>query len=178
MAPGPPQQPRVPLLIAGGGEKVTLRQVAQYADVANFGPHRDVGGAFNLQDVRRKYELLRQYCEAAGRPYEGILRTYIHMPILAETKAAAEARVEVMPAGSRAYFGQALYGSTAAETIAHFQDLVAAGVQYFVLMLWPGEVETLRLLGERVIPALQSSNLAVAAATSQPARRRWLPWCH
>jgi alkanesulfonate monooxygenase SsuD/methylene tetrahydromethanopterin reductase-like flavin-dependent oxidoreductase (luciferase family) len=162
----------VPLLIAGGGEKVTLRQVAQYADVANFSPHRDVGAAFTLEDVHRKYELLRQYCEAAGRPYEGVLRTYIHLPILAETNAAAE----VIPAASRAYFGQALYGSTAADTIAHFQDLVAVGVQYFVLMLWPGELETLRLLGERVIPALQSSNVVAKTTLSQPARRRWLPW--
>jgi alkanesulfonate monooxygenase SsuD/methylene tetrahydromethanopterin reductase-like flavin-dependent oxidoreductase (luciferase family) len=177
-APGPFQQPHVPLLIAGGGEKVTLRQVAQFADVANFGPHPDVGGAFTLQDVRRKYEVLRQYCEAAGRPYRGVLRTYIHLPILAETKAAAVTKVEVMPAGSRAYFGRALYGSSAAETIAHFQDLVAAGVQYFVLMLWPGELETLRLLGEQVIPALQSGNVAAKTAVSHSDRRRWLPWSH
>jgi alkanesulfonate monooxygenase SsuD/methylene tetrahydromethanopterin reductase-like flavin-dependent oxidoreductase (luciferase family) len=175
-APGPMQQPHVPLLIAGGGERVTLRQVAQYADVSNFGPHPDVGSAFTLEDVRRKYEVLRRYCEQAGRPYDAILRTYIDVPILAETRAAADAKVEAMPAGVRAFLGPALHGSTPAETITHFRDLVDAGVQYFMLMLLSGEMETLRLLGEQVIPALQSSNRASEAVASQPARRRWLPW--
>lgn len=174
--PGPLQQPHVPLLIAGGGERVTLRQVAQYADVSNFGPHPDVGSAFTPDDVRRKYEVLRRYCEAAERPYDAVLRTYIDMPMLAKTRAAADAKVEAMPADSRAYFGPALHGSTPTETIAHFRDLVAAGVQYFLLMLWPGEMETLHLLGEQVIPAVQSNNGADLTAASQSARRRWLPW--
>src|SRR5688500_15537480 len=43
LLPGP-TQPRIPLLIAGGGEKVTLRQVAQYADASNFGEHAYTGG--------------------------------------------------------------------------------------------------------------------------------------
>jgi alkanesulfonate monooxygenase SsuD/methylene tetrahydromethanopterin reductase-like flavin-dependent oxidoreductase (luciferase family) len=45
--PGPVQQPRVALLIAGGGEKVTLLQVAQWADASNFGEevHRRGGDA-------------------------------------------------------------------------------------------------------------------------------------
>jgi alkanesulfonate monooxygenase SsuD/methylene tetrahydromethanopterin reductase-like flavin-dependent oxidoreductase (luciferase family) len=177
-APGPVQQPHVPLLIAGGGERGTLRQVAQYADMSNFGPHPDVGSAFTLDDVRRKYDVVRRYCEEFGRPYDGILRSYIDMPILAETRAAADAKVEAMPDDSRAYFGPALHGSTPAETVAHFRDLVAAGVQYFLLMLWPGELETLRLLGEQVIPALQPDSALAGSSVFQTARRRWLPWGH
>ncbi len=33
----PVQQPRVPLLVAGGGERVSLRLVAQFADASNMG---------------------------------------------------------------------------------------------------------------------------------------------
>jgi alkanesulfonate monooxygenase SsuD/methylene tetrahydromethanopterin reductase-like flavin-dependent oxidoreductase (luciferase family) len=135
-----------------------------------------VGSAFTLDDVRRKYEVLRRYCEEAGRSYEGILRSYIDVPILAETRAAAEAKYEAVTAEFRAYAGAALYGSTPEEAIAHFRDLVAAGVQYFVLMLWPGDLETVRLLGEQVIPALQASSALAGSSVFQTARRRWLPW--
>ena len=65
---GPVQQPHVPLLIAGGGERVTLRQVAQYADASNFGPHVYTGGASRVEDVIRKCHALRAHCEALNRP--------------------------------------------------------------------------------------------------------------
>jgi alkanesulfonate monooxygenase SsuD/methylene tetrahydromethanopterin reductase-like flavin-dependent oxidoreductase (luciferase family) len=170
------QQPHVPLLIAGGGERGTLRQVAQYADMTNFGPHPDVGSAFTLDDVRHKYEVLRRHCEELGRPYDAILRSYIDLPILAETQEAADAKYEAMPAEARAYFGPAIHGRTPDETIVHYRDLVEAGVQYFVLML--GDLETFRLLGERVIPALQSSSVVDRSSVFQAVRRRWLPWGH
>lgn len=195
-APGPVQQPYVPLLIAGGGERVTLRQVAQYADVSNFGPHRDVGSAFTPDDVRRKYDVLRRQCEVAGRPYDAILRTSIDFLMLADTPAAAQAKVAAMPAQARAYFGAIAHplGATPAEAIAYFRGLVAAGVQYFLLILWPHDDETLRLLGEQVMPAVTgtvaaadpphgagpSSSAPAAGAAAQPAlakRRRW-PWGH
>jgi F420-dependent oxidoreductase-like protein len=58
--PKPIQKPYPPFVIGGGGEKLTLRIVAQYASVWNF-----VGG--NADDFRRKSEILNQHCSEVGR---------------------------------------------------------------------------------------------------------------
>jgi alkanesulfonate monooxygenase SsuD/methylene tetrahydromethanopterin reductase-like flavin-dependent oxidoreductase (luciferase family) len=63
----PPIQERLPLLIGGGGEKVTLRLVARYADANNFG-----GG---LASVIRKEAILLEHCEREGRDPAEIERT-------------------------------------------------------------------------------------------------------
>ena len=165
-APGPMQQPHVPLMIAGGGERVTLRQVAQYADVSNMAASALAGNAFTLDDVRRKYAVLRNHCEAVGRPYDSILRTYLNLPvILADTHAAAEAKVATMPPPLRELFQTSLLAATPAEAIDHYRSLVEAGVQYFMASLWGQDLETLHLLAEKVIPAV---NEAVATAEPQP----------
>jgi F420-dependent oxidoreductase-like protein len=63
-------RPRIPILVGGGGERKTLRLVAQYADACNlFG--RDP------QVVRDKLAILREHCERLGRPYDEIERTVL-----------------------------------------------------------------------------------------------------
>ena len=63
----PPIQQRLPLLIGGGGEQVTLKLVARYADANNVG-----GG---IEAVRRKEAILVQHCETVGRDPAEIERT-------------------------------------------------------------------------------------------------------
>src|SRR5262249_16704369 len=95
VVPGPVQQPHVPLVIAGGGERVTLRQVAQYADVANFGAHHWTGGARTLEDVRRKLEALHLHCGALGRDPGSVLSSHMTLPlVLAESKTALIRKME------------------------------------------------------------------------------------
>jgi alkanesulfonate monooxygenase SsuD/methylene tetrahydromethanopterin reductase-like flavin-dependent oxidoreductase (luciferase family) len=63
-------RPRVPILVGGGGERKTLRLVAQYADACNlFGRSPDF--------VRDKLAVLRQHCDRIGRPYDEIERTVL-----------------------------------------------------------------------------------------------------
>jgi alkanesulfonate monooxygenase len=54
------------LLIGGGGEKKTLRLVAQYADACNISA---------AADTVRKLEVLKGHCEAVGRDYDEIEKT-------------------------------------------------------------------------------------------------------
>lgn len=63
----PPIQKRLPLLVGGAGEKVTLKLVARYADANNVG-----GG---LERVRQKEAILLQHCETVGRNPAEIERT-------------------------------------------------------------------------------------------------------
>lgn len=154
MLNGPVQQPHVPILIAGGGERVTLRQVAQYADACNFGPYSWTGGAYTTVDVGRKYDALRRHCEALDRPYESVLRTYYTMLVLDETRAAAEATRAAMTTGVED-FRSGFFAGTPDEAIAHYQALVDLGAQYFIAFA-PHE-RTLRLLAEEVLPALRVS---------------------
>ena len=51
LAPKPVQEPYVPILIGGGGERTTLRQVAQFADVSNFSPHEWSGSEIGRAHV-------------------------------------------------------------------------------------------------------------------------------
>jgi F420-dependent oxidoreductase-like protein len=66
-SPQPLSRPHPPILIAGGGEKKTLRLVAQYADACNvYGPP---------DTVRAKLSILKKHCDALGRDYGSIEKT-------------------------------------------------------------------------------------------------------
>ena len=68
LTPPPVRQP-LPILIGGGGEKVTLRLVAKYASMWNI---IDEPG-----DVRRKNDILNNYCQEIGRDPAEIERTVV-----------------------------------------------------------------------------------------------------
>ncbi len=60
-------RPRPPIMIGGGGERRTLRLVAQYADATNV-----FGGPVA---IHHKYDVLRRHCEEVGRDYDEIERS-------------------------------------------------------------------------------------------------------
>ena len=74
----------LPLMIAGGGEKITLRLVAEHADMSNvFGP---------VENARHKHEVLDRWCEKIGRDPAEIERTVLLKPEeLAQADDYAEA---------------------------------------------------------------------------------------
>jgi alkanesulfonate monooxygenase SsuD/methylene tetrahydromethanopterin reductase-like flavin-dependent oxidoreductase (luciferase family) len=60
-------RPRIPIMIGGGGERKTLRLVAQYGDACNvFG---------DAARIAHKYAVLREHCERLGRPYDEVERS-------------------------------------------------------------------------------------------------------
>jgi F420-dependent oxidoreductase-like protein len=85
-SPRPIQKPHPPIWIAGGGEKKTLRVVAEHADYSNFGAEPD--------HFQHKSAVLREHCEAIGREYSEIGRTAILHAIVGSSEAELDRKVE------------------------------------------------------------------------------------
>jgi F420-dependent oxidoreductase-like protein len=92
-SPLPLSRPHPPIMIGGGGEKKTLRMVAQYADACNiFGPP---------ETVQAKFEVLKHHCDALGRDYGTIEKTTLGTVDLQPGKMSVKdviARCEVLAA--------------------------------------------------------------------------------
>ena len=71
-SPNTVQHPHPPVLIAGSGERKTLRLVARFADMCNL---FDLPGTGFADNLRHKLEVLRSHCEEAGRDYGTIEKT-------------------------------------------------------------------------------------------------------
>ncbi len=82
LAPKPVQRPGPPLLIGGGGERVTLRIAARYADEWN------VWGL--PEQIAAKSAVLDRHCEREGRDPGSIRRTACAQLLVTDDPAEAE----------------------------------------------------------------------------------------
>jgi F420-dependent oxidoreductase-like protein len=71
-SPNTIQHPHPPILIAGSGERKTLRLVARYGDMCNL---FDLPGTGYADDLQHKLRVLRSHCEDADRDYNAIEKT-------------------------------------------------------------------------------------------------------
>jgi F420-dependent oxidoreductase-like protein len=128
-------RPRVPILIGGGGEKKTLRLVAQYADASNLfgGPEQLLG----------KYAILADHCAAVGRDFEEIERT----------------NLQPVNLSGRAAWGRP--AETSDQLVERFGRLAEAGVQHVIISTGDAADQTaLELLGRDVLPQLRDVEAA------------------
>jgi F420-dependent oxidoreductase-like protein len=144
--PKPLQQPHPPIWIGGGGEQLTLRVVARYADRSNFGGKPD--------EFTHKCEVLKGHCQAVGRDYDEIAKTWSPEVFIRETEK------EVLDAGSKSFWGEAAESwragnlvGTPEQVCEKIQTYAERGCTGFLPWTadYPG-TETLRLFGEKVIP--------------------------
>jgi alkanesulfonate monooxygenase SsuD/methylene tetrahydromethanopterin reductase-like flavin-dependent oxidoreductase (luciferase family) len=165
LKPAPVQRPRIPILIAGGGERVTLRQVAEHADASNFGQHYWTGAVQGDEGVQRRLAALRGWCERLGRPYDSVLRTNTTLPlIIADTRPAVADKLDrYVPPFIREITAESIVAGTPGEVIAHYAPLVRAGLQQFLAMVYGSDIDTVRQLAERVVPELRDLQVSPVA---------------
>jgi F420-dependent oxidoreductase-like protein len=122
-------RPRVPIMVGGGGEKKTLRLVAQYADACNvFG---------SPEAIARKYAILDAHCASVGRDPREIERSTLQNVRLGP---ADHARTE-----------------RPAQVVDRFGELSDAGAEHVIFELKDvHEPAYLERAGRDIIPALHA----------------------
>ena len=86
--PLPLQEGGIPLWIAGGGEKVTLRIAAKYADYTNFGG--------SPETFAHKSDLLKQHCADVGTDFDAITRSSNFNIAIGSTESEVEDRLRIL----------------------------------------------------------------------------------
>nr|HRJ45620.1 LLM class flavin-dependent oxidoreductase [Caldilineaceae bacterium] len=140
----PRPDPIPPILIGGGGEQLTLRAVAQHADWWNF-----PGGT--LENYAHKLDVLRGHCDAVGRDYDSIGKSWSAEAIsLAATESEARRIADASP-----YKNGPIVGTPqqVAEQLQKFLDL---GVTYLIVRLldFP-RTEGIEMFVQEVMPLLK-----------------------
>ena len=126
-----------------GGEQKTLRLVAQHADWWNL-----PGG--DLATYAHKLAVLREHCQAVGRNYDDIVKTWsAEAIVVAETEAEAARIAATSPFKNNTVFGTP---SRVAEQLQAYVDL---GVTYFIprFVDFPNTVGA-ELFAQEVMPLL------------------------
>jgi F420-dependent oxidoreductase-like protein len=135
--PQPLSKPHPPILVGGGGEKKTLRLVAQYADACNL-------FATDLAAVRHKLKVLRGHCEALGRPYEAIEKTVLGPA--------------VVPIGQASPFGM-----EPARMVEFLGELADMGIDHYIAFATLSNPGMVDLLGAEVMPHAPADRRPAAA---------------
>ncbi len=118
-------RPHPRILIGGGGEKKTLRLVAQYADACNL--FHLIGDA----ELARKLDVLRRHCDDLGRDYAEIEKTVL-------------ATADLRPGKSKP-----------SDLIGQCEGLAKLGFQHAIFNFPnPDAIEPLDVFGQQIIPAV------------------------
>jgi len=153
LMPKPVQKPRPELMIGGGGEKVTLKIVARWAD------HWNVWGG--PETLAQKGKILDGYCAAIGRDPKTILRSAVMVPVLSEDRAQID-RIQQIFMQRMSRDEASAKDTMLAGSVAQIQDklgkLREAGVGLLfipTMFLGKDQLKPLDTFIEKVAPALR-----------------------
>jgi alkanesulfonate monooxygenase SsuD/methylene tetrahydromethanopterin reductase-like flavin-dependent oxidoreductase (luciferase family) len=161
VAPKPLQDNGLPLWIAGGGEKVTLRIAAQYAQYTNFTPEPEA--------FVRKSDVLAEHCRNVGTDFDAIVRSVNVNATVGTSDADVKERLRRVRDRLVGYLGEAsadamIAGTsgpdsatgTAEQVIERLSKLRDLGCQYAICYFPEAAYDRsgIELFEREVIPAL------------------------
>ncbi len=121
----PKPDPIPPVMIGGGGEKLTLKVVARHADwwnIPNTSP----------QTYKKKLDVLKGHCARVGRDPSDIVKTLGNMVAIAESEEEVQRIVRGTPFISRGREENYIIGDVDG-VIKRIEEYVELGVSYFIL---------------------------------------------
>jgi len=123
--PQPLSQPHPPIFVGGGGEKKTLKLVAQYADACNLSI------ALSNEELVRKLDVLKRHCDDVGRDYAEIEKTAIGF-------------INLEPGGM-----------SPADLVSRCRSLADIGFETFIFSMMNGhKITHIETIGREVIPTV------------------------
>lgn len=151
LSPPSVQDPHIPIMVGGMGERRTLRTLAKYGDIWNldgFAVGREenvVLGGMSLELFTRKVEVINRHCEEVGRDPQEISLT-ISMPTkLSTVNSDTDAFISQVGPGTVA--------GTADYIINRVGEFIEAGVDEIMFSPRPSDGESLQRLDEEVLSA-------------------------
>jgi F420-dependent oxidoreductase-like protein len=141
-----PLRGSIPIMIGGGGERRTLRLVAQYADLCNI--------SGDVQTVRHKLGVLREHCERLGRDPGEITTTRLGSLFLTNSpeETAGTKEFIVSAAGAEALAGFNIGEED--EIVAQVEELAAVGLDTLIFNLPFGDADTIARVGKLLLAAV------------------------
>ena len=159
--PLPLQDGGIPLWIAGGGEKKTLRIAAEHASYTNFDG--------SLEGFAHKSAVLAEHCKDLGRDFGAITRSANYNVVIGATQAEVDNKLAWIDAHYRAILPERTDGivadfrngplvGTPEQIIERLQELKALGMTYAVTYFAEAAYDRagIDLFEREVAPALQA----------------------
>ncbi|GLD17847.1 LLM class F420-dependent oxidoreductase [Mycobacterium kiyosense] len=163
VAPKPLQDNGIPLWIAGGGEKKTLRIAAQYAQFTNFTPEPEA--------FAHKSQVLAEHCRNLGTDFDAIVRSANFTAVVGASEAEVADRVRRVQDRLAGYVPESLAESmvgaipdsasgTPEQIIERLTNVRELGCEYAICYFPEAAYDRsgIELFEREVIPALSSPN--------------------
>jgi F420-dependent oxidoreductase-like protein len=138
--PRPIQAGGPEIMIGGGGEKRTLKLVAQYADMCNV-----VG---DPAGIRHKIDVIQRHCKDVGRDPTEVKITRMATMMITDSPEQTEQTREFLTAAAGAEAAAAFTFGQEDEIVAQVEELIDAGVDTFIFNMPMSDAAGVRRAGE------------------------------